>query len=395
MSQGIFANVNWGDRIQWMALLVVASFVAVLTLPSQSAASYPSYILALLMLWNVSKWKDIFAVELMRWVLLLLLWLAVSVAWSEKVSLGEVASFWGRVALVVFFLVAVAECQFRDQLQRWMVTAMTLVGAVAVLFALVNFLVTNPQDGRLNGMGQLDTHVIAALIYGVTLLFVLRYILQNKQQSHRVLGGIVAIVVIVCIGLSDSRNAWVSVTFGVMTFLLAHKVQDVRQFMAALVAGGLLLSILLLLGISSETLRDWILPRGDSFRIELWQLALDRIGEQPLLGLGILTSDDFMVQGYRLQHPHSMYLSMLHQGGVVALVLYLTVLYKAIRILLSRYDSGDAKLALSILAIALSAYLLDGHELVDKVGSSWILIWLPVAMAIGLSWSKPRDKVSD
>jgi hypothetical protein len=58
--------------------------------------------------------------------------------------------------------------------------------------------------------------------------------------------------------------------------------------------------------------------------------------------------------------------------------------------LLRSYEHPDAKLALGILGIALPAYLLDGHELLDKVGSTWFLLWLPVAIGVGLTWSRPR-----
>ncbi len=384
------STVLVGDRIQWMALLIVSSFVAVLILPSQSRASYPSYFLALLMFATYPHWKDVFSVGLLRWTVALLLWLAASTFWSQEFDLRDASSVWVRVVLVLFFIVAVAECQFRGQLQRWMVSAMTLVGASAVLVALINFLLTQPEDSRLNGMGQLDTHVIAALVYGVSLLFVMRYVMQTQPGIKRTAAYVACAMIVLSIILSDSRNAWVSVTLGVMAFVLAHRVRDVKQFVAALAAGGLLVAMVLMLGILSDPLRDLILPRGDSFRLEVWSETLNRLQGHMIAGRGILTSDDVVVGAYLMQHPHSMYLSMVHQGGLIALGLYLMVLLSAIKTLLANYDSGDAKLALGIFVTALSAHLLDGHELVDKVGSSWFLIWLPVAVAMGLSWTRPR-----
>jgi hypothetical protein len=41
---------------------------------------------------------------------------------------------------------------------------------------------------------------------------------------------------------------------------------------------------------------------------------------------------------------------------------------------------------MGILAIALPSYLLDGHEIVDKVGETWFLFWLPVAISLALRW---------
>ena len=74
----------------------------------------------------------------------------------------------------------------------------------------------------------------------------------------------------------------------------------------------------------------------------------------------------------------------------MGVVLFGVVLVGVLRVLFNNYDRSDAKLALGVLGIALPAYFLDGHELVDKVGSTWFLFWLPVAISLGLSWSRPN-----
>jgi hypothetical protein len=84
-----------------------------------------------------------------------------------------------------------------------------------------------------------------------------------------------------------------------------------------------------------------------------------------------------------------MYLSTLSQGGALALGLFLSLLLWTARVLVSQYSHREAKLGLAILAIAMPAYLLDGHELIDKVGSTWFLLWFPIAVALGLHWSWP------
>ena len=42
----------------------------------------------------------------------------------------------------------------------------------------------------------------------------------------------------------------------------------------------------------------------------------------------------------------------------------------------------EAKLGPALLATGMSAYLFDGWELIDKVGLSWLLLWVPVAIAM-------------
>jgi hypothetical protein len=71
-------------------------------------------------------------------------------------------------------------------------------------------------------------------------------------------------------------------------------------------------------------------------------------------------------------------------------LLFLWLLSRTLRELARHFDESDAKLALGVLALALPSYLLDGNELLDKVGDTWFLIWLPVALALGLRWHNYR-----
>ena len=284
------------------------------------------------------------------------------------------------------FVVALAECQLRGRMQLWMTNALTTVGVVVVIAASINFFVTNPEDGRLNGLGQLDTHVIAALVYAVVLLFVVRFV-ERQNGLKRILGFGAAGLIVAALFLSDSRNAWVSAAIGVMVYLLALKLPDVRQYCLCVIVSVLLLGIVLVAVGVSEAVNAWLLPRGDSFRFAIWSEVISRLEGNWLVGLGILADDNLLIDGVTFHHPHSMYLAMVYQGGLIALFLYLTLLAWVIVVLLRYYDHPDAKLALGVLAIALFAHLLDGHELIDKVGASWFMIWYPVGIAVGLAWS--------
>ncbi|MCY3623633.1 MAG: hypothetical protein OXH68_18230, partial [Gammaproteobacteria bacterium] len=83
-------------------------------------------------------------------------------------------------------------------------------------------------------------------------------------------------------------------------------------------------------------------------------------------------------------HPHNLYLAVAHQSGLLGLTLMVTVIAVSAHTLFKYYDEPAAKLGLAIWAMALPGYLLDGHELVDKVGWTWLLFWLPVGIALGI-----------
>jgi O-antigen ligase len=315
----------FGDRIQMMAILVVACFVSVLLLSSQSRASYPTYLLAILMLVTFRHWSDVLRLGITRLVVTLLVWLSASAFWSEPFDLREATSVWTRALLVFSFVVAVAECQLRGQLQRWMAKALVVVGAIAMLAAIANFFWTNPADGRLNGLGQLDTHVIAALIYGVIVIFALRLLTLEPTLGWRFLALLTIAFGIFCVAMSDSRTAWVSVTLGTLTFILAQRIKDPKQLLLAVGSVGLIATVAFLVLIANDEVRALILPRGDSFRVAIWSDIVSRIGTAPIVGVGIISSDDVIVGELVFPHAHNIYLSLWLQGGLIGLVMYLVL----------------------------------------------------------------------
>ena len=375
------------DRIQWVGIILVGCFLGVLLLSGQSQASYPTYLLALLMLASAPQWWDVFKIGLVRWIVALMSWLCLSAFWSDDFVLRDAVSVWTRAILIFCFVVAFAESLQRGQLQKWLGWALTIAGAAAVLAATVNFFLSKPEDGRLNGLGQLDTHVVAALVYGVVLLFVVRTLRASPYLPYRALGLMTALVVGCAVFLSDSRNAWVSVSFGLLVYLLSFYCNDRRQFVVTVASVVLLAGVSLLVLVSDATYSQLLLPRGDSFRMAIWSVTIDQIfNDSVVLGRGILSDDNVTVGGLEFQHPHNLYLALLFQGGLVAVMLFSMVVFKALQLAFRFYEDEDAKFALGILTLALSSYLLDGHELLDKVGDTWFLFWLPIGILLGLGW---------
>ncbi len=377
------------DSIEFVGVLIVACFAAVLLLTSQSGSSVLTYVLTLLVLFRASQWSDIARTDLFLLIAALLLYLSLSVFWSSEWELRDFGSQFVRFLLVCSFVIGVAEVRLRGQIQRWLRRTMTLVGGGVILAAVINHVVWPPEDGRLNGLGQLDTHVIAALIYGIVAVLALQAVLREQAIFWRITGVVTILIAAYAIWGSDSRNAWVSVVFGLAVLLLAERLADRQRFVTSIVSVALLGGAILVALFSVESTRALLLPRGTSFRPEIWDLAMARILDGHLLfGLGINTPSDFNLGVTQILHPHNIYLSVMYQGGLFGLGLFVLVIWKTLRELLLHYEEADAKLALGILAVALPAYLLDGHELLDKIGSTWFLIWLPVAIAVGLRWSR-------
>lgn len=379
----------FGDRIQVNSLLIVLCFVSVLALSSQSAASYPSYLLAISMALSISRWHDVFRTQLLWIIVALLGYLCLSSFWSDPFSWRETAGIFARGLLVFTFVVAMAECQLRGDVQLWLGRTLAIAGFIAAVAAMVAYGIEPPADGRLSGLGQLDNSVVVGLIFGAVLILLVEIVIADPVRIWRLLAIAGAITVGLAIYLSGSRNAWISAFVGMLVLVFSSRIRDPQRFVAAFLALLVVLAVMLVALLGNESGRDLLLPRGDSFRLDIWAEVFERVmAHAPLFGLGIATPDQVTLEGLTFSHPHSMYLATYFQGGVLAFSLFLAVIVASLLHLFGHYAERSAKLALGLMTMALTSYLFDGHELVDKVGETWFLFWLPVGISLGLSWSR-------
>ena len=196
-------------------------------------------------------------------------------------------------------------------------------------------------------------------------------------------------IAIAVIFLSGSRNAWLSAAVGLAALVATNLISDRRRLLGWPVAVAVALVTLALILMTSEEGRQLLLPRGASFRPDIWQAVFHEVqSRNPLFGLGILTPDQVAIGDRTFQPPHSMYLAIFFQGGWVALGCFLLLVGGSLRTLLANYQLRQAKLAISLLSLSLTSYFLDGHELIDKVGETWILFWIAIGISVGLSWSQ-------
>ncbi|HEY5645817.1 MAG TPA: hypothetical protein VIS76_07750, partial [Pseudomonadales bacterium] len=154
----------FGDRIQINSLLIVLCFASVLLLESQSAASYPSYLLALSVMLTVGQWNDVRSVPFFWCIASVIGYLLFTCFWSQPSIWRETVGMLARGVLVASFVVAMAECHSRGYVQQWLGRALAVVGALAAAGALLAYLVDPPRHGRLAGLGQLDNAVVAGLV---------------------------------------------------------------------------------------------------------------------------------------------------------------------------------------------------------------------------------------
>ena len=376
-------------RVPVCAAIVLVALASIFVLTSQSASSLPTYLLAVYVLVGARSWRGLLFDPGTLLIVALLIYLPSTSLWSTPWDGRGAFSQAARAVLVFTFVVALAECIQVDWFRQRMTLVLAAFGGVAALAAITLFLADPPDDDRLNGLGQLDTHVTAALVYAVAAVCGIAWLTspgERRAPPARWFVGSCVAVLAVAVVLAGSRNAVVCLVLGSACMLLSFSVGSATRFLTIAVGGAVASGSLLAAAYFLLPGGDaFILPRGDSFRPGIWaDYAAQIAARGPWFGLGILSPDEITVAGFPVLHPHSLYLAVTYQGGLFGLALMLAVVVLTVRTLLRHYGESEARLGLAILAIALPAYLLDGHELVDKIGWTWLLFWLPVAIGVGL-----------
>jgi O-antigen ligase len=370
------------DRV--IALLTGISLLSVFLLPSQSGASFSTYLLALMVLVaGTARWREFGRSQVLAGLLIgFLVYFSSSVWWSSESTMRGAFSVYSRCVLILTFIIALSSLLTRiPDFAQWLARGVAIGAGVAAGAALIEFHLHPTWDGRLIGLGQLRNSVIAALSFGAGLLFASSIVIRDSA-IWRMIGGLCAVLLALALFQTGSRAGYLGASVGVWTLLVASRRSPPRGWLpwfalpwlgAVLVAGALL-------AVYPESLAA-LFPRGDSFRFEIWSAEWQRLLAHPVFGLGILTGDAVNVEGQTFAHPHDLYLASALQGGLVGLLLLLGLLTCAAWRLLRNLHQGVAQLGLALLAAGMSGYLFDGWELIDKVGLSWLLLWMPVAIA--------------
>ncbi len=374
------------DRARVADLLILVAFVAVLTAPLPSVARAVTYLLALLVLCTPSLWHAVRTDRLAACAGMLLAYLVLTSLWSDNPDVLDALRLGIRALVLCAFVVAYADCVRRGdvlpRLGRWF----AVVGGIVAAAATARFFLDTPPEGRLHGLGGVHNSLTAAQAYAVVTLVALDTAYRSKPLRWRVLGIASALPAALAVLLCGSRSAWLALPVGLGVLLLAHRGTAPLRFAGVMVAGAVAIALLAFALAANEYTRDFLLPRADSFRLGIWEAVLaDVVRHGPWFGRGILSPDEVSVQGIGFRHAHSMYLSVLYHGGVVAAALLAATLGGTAVVLVRRLGHAEARLAIALLAAGAVFWLVDGRQLVERVGVHWWLFWLPVATAVGLA----------
>jgi len=127
------------DRV--VGLLVALSLFSVFLMPSQSGASFPTYVVAVLALVaGADRWRPFLESRLLGALFVaLLLYFSSSVWWSTEHPMRSALSVYSRCLLIVTFVGALSSSLARiPNLMQWLSRGLAVSGGIAAVAALIN-----------------------------------------------------------------------------------------------------------------------------------------------------------------------------------------------------------------------------------------------------------------
>ncbi|WP_198651419.1 O-antigen ligase family protein [Dyella sp. C11] len=319
-------------------------------------------------------WRELWPQPLFRVFLVLLAWALLSLAWTQG---AHPSSEVGRLASVLIFVVgwhAYAEDDAR-RISQLLLGAGLAVAACAAYYC-ISFIFVPMDDGRIIGQGTIATANYAAALMGVVALWLSQLELADRRWSVARYVGIAALLLFV--GLTHTRGVWLAlaVTIVAMPLWQPGRAHRWLAVVLALLAAAMLLRPTALLT-----------ERGTSLRPELFTQALHLIAQHPFRGLGQGAPITLMVNGAAYTHTHNLLTQVTVELGLPGLLLtvalWLMIAWQGWR----HRRSLQGRVVLAIWVYASIVLQFDMPQMLDSPRPAWLLIWLPMALVLGMTCS--------
>jgi O-antigen ligase len=307
-----------------------------------------------------------------------------SISWSGS---GEnPLSIHSLYILCLLLAAALMEIEVPLRLEK-ATAAAALIAALSAALSVAYFL--HSADGsRLPGYGALYNPLLSAHVFGAFCAYWLaRWWLD---QDAWVAVPIVAILILWgAIAFTGSRTPLVAL-FACLVWLamLSWK----RRFFAVVI---LAIALILLAQLYFQI--DGLIGRGMSYRPAIWAEALNQIKERPLFGHGYTHPMVFHVDGLGdtcCADPHNLELAVFYSGGIVGLLLWLSMY--AFAFVFSWRNRADPAvlLASTLVVFGFVSGLTEGNAFFARPKEHWFLLWIPFALFVAAWFGNRRQMES-
>jgi O-antigen ligase/tRNA A-37 threonylcarbamoyl transferase component Bud32 len=303
-------------------------------------------------------------------------WALLSICWGP----GD-ESIAGQIRPPLHTLMLFAGCylltRYRSEIVQPLLFSAAIVGLIATIYNLYMFAHTYQPDMRLIGGGAFDNPLLSSHLFGFFCAYWLSLSMTCKRPQILWLSIPAMTVMFIAVIATGSRTPLVALTLAALWLgCICWNRRSVVLLGITLVGGAAVVMLL----------SNMIFARGDSYRLEIWQIVLQKIAEHPWIGHGYdadLTVDAGL--GYTLTEPHSFALGVLYYVGILGFIPWL--FFQAFGLLSSwRHRLQPLFIIASTwLVFGIGAGLTEGGGIISRPKEHWFLLWIPLALIAALS----------
>lgn len=188
-------------------------------------------------------------------------------------------------------------------------------------------------------------------------------------------------LLLVCLILTQSRGPFLSMIVAAIVAFLCKPKWNFKLLAGSLIVLLAIGSILYFSGFFDIFIkRAEESSRAGSVRFGIWQYAFEVAKQKMIFGWGFNKELEF-INGYGqpVTTTHSLYLATFLKGGVVGLLLLLSMILFAGRQCL-RHLAANHKAEIAVIVFALMFYVTQGMFVISNPREYWVLFWLPLAI---------------
>ncbi len=313
------------------------------------------------------------------------LWSAISLYWSETTepfsSFREIMYSWLTI-IPIILLSRIEPTALVQALRLCLPIASLIALAMLIDFFIVN---GNSLTIRLEGRTLINNPLEAGRYFAT--LIIIFFTLSKKKSLKHPLYFAQLILMVSIILLSQSRSVWGAVFLA----LLAPSILDMNwRKLVPIASIAIAIGVLMLVAFPQA-----LLERGLSGRPSLWISGLTSWAQNPLGGLGL--GSDYIVMradGQLFQHPHNL---LIHTGitiGAIGVALFSILWLLCGWRLLKNRSEPLFSCAFSWWVFASITFWVEGYSLWNKPGDTWLQIWPPIAIALGMTNHRVHSKIT-
>jgi O-antigen ligase/tRNA A-37 threonylcarbamoyl transferase component Bud32 len=302
-------------------------------------------------------------------------WALASLFWAPGKD-----SFFSQFKTPLHLLMLFSGCyllvRYRSEIIHPLLFAAALVGLVGTAHSLFMFARVYEPGMRMIGGGAFDNPLLSSHMYGFYAAYWLSMSMICKRRQMLWLSLPAMAIMFTAVIATGSRTPLVALTLAALWLGFICWNRRSVILLGALAASGATIYVLF-----AQT----IIERGDSYRFEIWQLALKQIADHPWIGHGYsanLAIDPGV--GVNFQEPHSFVLGVLYYVGVFGLLPWL--FFQAWSLLSSWRNRVQPLfiIASTWLIFGIGAGLTEGGGIISRPKEHWFLLWIPLALIVAL-----------